>query len=206
MPLQDRFGKRASKKPEPIQQPANRAKTLSGPPSLEDLRYSMLQAQALTRQPVMLTWRAAVFGQCYLLTVIRNSESFEPTWSLHLDDTKQLTMLWSYTTPDPELIKNLLTDKAANAAPAVIPESLRNKEQDPSSQPQFFEQYQIDDTIGKGGMGVIYKARERAGGDMVALKILKADLLIDPSNVERFKHEASVASSLAHPNLIKVRE
>jgi serine/threonine protein kinase len=209
MPLQDSFGKKGGKD---AQKPA-RARSLSYTPAIVDLMAAMRTAQQTIRQPVILTWKREKSGPVYVLTVIRNSENLEPSWILHADEKDNMTFLWSHSTTDTELIHNLISEQLAesvSAPAAVIPESLKKPakgtEEDASSQPQFFENYKIIDTIGHGGMGIIYKANDRADGSFVALKVLRADLMVDPSNVERFKQEAAAVRSLRHPNLIALRE
>jgi eukaryotic-like serine/threonine-protein kinase len=62
----------------------------------------------------------------------------------------------------------------------------------------------IDDLVGQGGMGKVYKARHLSLDRTVCLKILKAALLEDPTLVGRFEREAKAASRLNHPNVIQV--
>jgi serine/threonine protein kinase len=222
MPLYDSFGKKASKRLETADQPkVNRAKNLPQAPNIEELMEALKSAQENLRQPVMLTWRKPIQGG-FLLTVIRNSdEDYQPTWILHEDKKDSMDVLWSYTTSDTELINNLISEQVAEFEPgrpkAVIPESLRpqqpapkpappSSEQPDPGQPQFFENYEIINTIGQGGMGIIYKARDRNDGQFVALKVLRADLMVDKQNVSRFKHEATAVRGLKHSNLIGLKE
>jgi serine/threonine-protein kinase len=59
-------------------------------------------------------------------------------------------------------------------------------------------------TVGRGGMGVVYKARDTALGRLVALKVLPATLLDEPGRSERFEREVRAAAQLSHPNLVPV--
>lgn len=212
MPLQDSFGKKVKPQPAP---PVNRTQHLAQVPTIDELRSGVLTAMENLRQPVVLTWRRTQNGPMYLLTIIRNSDTYDPTWILNTDDKNRITVHWSYTTADPELIHSLITEKVLESGPAaVIPESLklssdRIRAMDApagTGEPQFFENYEIVNTIGKGGMGIIYKAKDRKDGSLVALKVLKTELMVDKSNVDRFKHEASNVHSLNHPNLVAIRE
>jgi serine/threonine protein kinase/Tfp pilus assembly protein PilF len=66
--------------------------------------------------------------------------------------------------------------------------------------------YSIVDTLGHGGMGVVYKATDTRLGRTVALKFLSDDLSRDPMAVERFVREARAASGLNHPHVCSVHD
>jgi len=68
------------------------------------------------------------------------------------------------------------------------------------------QNYEILSIIGKGGMGVVYKARHHALDRIVAIKMLKADLLTDENSYLRFQVEAVAASRLTHPNVVAVHD
>jgi serine/threonine protein kinase len=62
----------------------------------------------------------------------------------------------------------------------------------------------VEELIGQGGMGKVYRAQHLGQGRPVVLKLLKPALLEDPTLVGRFEREAEAASRLDHPNLIAV--
>lgn len=64
--------------------------------------------------------------------------------------------------------------------------------------------YEIVGELGRGAMGIVYKAVDKTLSRNVALKILPAHLKQHPHLVERFKREAMVAASLNHPNMVTV--
>jgi hypothetical protein len=64
--------------------------------------------------------------------------------------------------------------------------------------------YRLVAPIGSGGMGEVWLARQMPLNRRVALKILKETTLRDPGAIRRFKREAEAASSLVHPNTIRV--
>jgi len=66
--------------------------------------------------------------------------------------------------------------------------------------------YRIDSQLGKGGMGVVYRARDLRLERDVALKVLPAGLLADESARKRFRKEALALSQLNHPNIATVHD
>jgi eukaryotic-like serine/threonine-protein kinase len=64
--------------------------------------------------------------------------------------------------------------------------------------------YTIVSELGRGGMGVVYKAHEESLNRYVAIKVLGEHLSEDPSFVTRFVREAQAAAALSHPNIIQI--
>ncbi|MBA2733764.1 MAG: hypothetical protein H0U54_12830, partial [Acidobacteria bacterium] len=62
--------------------------------------------------------------------------------------------------------------------------------------------YQLIAQLGKGGMGVVYRAERVLVGDEVAVKILRSEFVAEPEAVERFRREARAAARLRHPNVV----
>ena len=64
--------------------------------------------------------------------------------------------------------------------------------------------YRIVAELGRGGMGIVYKAHEESLNRFVAIKVLGEHLTEDPDQVERFLREARSAASLNHPNIVQI--
>lgn len=64
--------------------------------------------------------------------------------------------------------------------------------------------YSIIEEVGHGGMAVVYKAYQKSTGDIVALKIIHANLARDDSFIERFLREARIGAMLMHPNSVRM--
>ncbi|MFV1968907.1 MAG: serine/threonine protein kinase, partial [Pirellulaceae bacterium] len=74
----------------------------------------------------------------------------------------------------------------------------------PAQLAQHFPHLEILDLIGQGGMGAVYKARQRGLDRLVALKILPPDVGRDPAFAERFAREARALARLSHPNIVGI--
>lgn len=78
--------------------------------------------------------------------------------------------------------------------------------------PKVLGDYELLDELGKGGMGIVYRARQRRANRIVALKIIRPDRLgsLSASSqagiIERFRKEAQAAARLQHDNLVTVYE
>ncbi len=82
-----------------------------------------------------------------------------------------------------------------NAPPPPMP---------PEEIAQHFPQLEILECLGRGGMGVVYKARQPRLNRLVALKILAPGRQQDPQFAERFLREAQALAKLNHPNIVTV--
>jgi CheY-like chemotaxis protein len=66
------------------------------------------------------------------------------------------------------------------------------------------DRYEIIDEIGRGGMGVVYRARDRELDDDIAIKVVRAELLnTHPGLIDRLKMETRLARRITHPNVVR---
>src|SRR3954454_5756047 len=87
----------------------------------------------------------------------------------------------------------------AEAAAAQVPLS-------PEELAPQFPQLEILECLGRGGMGVVYKARQKSLDRLVALKLLAPERVTDGAFEQRFVHEAQALAALNHPSIVTVYE
>ena len=68
------------------------------------------------------------------------------------------------------------------------------------------DKYLIEEKLGEGGMGAVYRATRLMIGDAVAIKVLHSEQMTDPQVIERFRREAQAAARLKHPNVVTIHD
>ena len=91
------------------------------------------------------------------------------------------------------------TKTGADARPGFLPPSVEELA-------ALFPQLEILQLLGKGGMGAVYKARQKQLNRVVALKILPPGIGADPAFAERFTREAQALAQLNHPGIVTLYE
>src|SRR5580698_6325479 len=92
--------------------------------------------------------------------------------------------------------ETVFTDDTPAAQPPLPPEQIA----------PHFPQLEIIECLGRGGMGVVYKARQKALHRMVALKLLAPERVRNAQFAERFAREAQALAQLAHPHIVTIHD
>ena len=92
--------------------------------------------------------------------------------------------------------ETVFTDDSATAHPPLPPSEIA----------PHFPQLEIIECLGRGGMGVVYKARQKSLNRLVALKLLAPERVNDTKFAERFAREAQALAALNHPNIVTIHD
>lgn len=75
-----------------------------------------------------------------------------------------------------------------------------------SVDPELLGRYPVAELLGRGGVGLVYRAHDPDLGREIAIKVLRRELADDPRAVERFLAEARLSSTLQHPGIVPIHE
>jgi tRNA A-37 threonylcarbamoyl transferase component Bud32 len=119
--------------------------------------------------------------------------------------TDEDSLLGDTHTTFSELSGRSLKDASAEDVLTTISSIERRRPQAPANKPERIgDRYKIEELIGIGGMGAVYKGKHEAMGKILAIKVLHEDAVANKKAVLRFDQEAKAASALTHPHLVSV--
>ncbi|MCA9215711.1 MAG: protein kinase, partial [Planctomycetales bacterium] len=188
---------------------------------MEPKRLSKSDADQLTVKRVALQWPGRSFPlRLDPLLIYRTSEQADEVCFLNKDVRGQRVEHLSYTTGKThrdkaemaaEMRKLVARIKGGSVSDSEIeritketPEPQKDYVAVKAPKGRVIDDYEILVTLGKGGMGIVYLAKQLSLGRLVALKMLPAALAGDEEYLARFRREIRVLGQCEHPNIVKI--
>jgi serine/threonine protein kinase/tetratricopeptide (TPR) repeat protein len=105
---------------------------------------------------------------------------------------------------DSVLCKTCGTPMTPAETPSSLTKTISMPQEPPEKDKLFANRYQILSTLGRGGMGDVYKVHDTKLQEDMALKLLRPEIAFDPDIIQRFRNELKLARKITHKNVCRV--
>src|SRR5262245_63301077 len=157
----------------------------------------------LEREPALGSDTDAVLDLIYNEVLLRTEREENP----RLDEyRRRFPHLAEALVPLFEVHQAVASDVGSDTTRARVKKTLRPRTSGSSASPPEVPGYELLQRLGHGGMGVVYKARQKSLDRTVALKMMLSGAHASPEELTRFGREAEAVARLLHPNIVQIHE